>query len=92
MDKSTGLRAEGWNREKIKEIVSLFGKLDYGQIGEILNSAKIRFADDYKKISKEEICWTIADDKTYEWMNGEIGKLREVVEGEMKELKRSNGV
>lgn len=58
----TGLRAEGWSREKIKEMVSIFEKLDYELIGKILDSTGIHFCVDYRTISKKEIVYTIADD------------------------------
>ena len=68
-----GLRANGWNKEKIKEMVAIFENLDYDKLGKILDLAKITFLGDYRTISKEEICWTIADDKTYEEMKVLIG-------------------
>lgn len=70
----TGLRAEGWSRKKIDEMIVIFEKLDYETIGKVLDSTGIHFFVDYKTIPKQEIAWTIADDFTYE-------KIKDIIEG-----------
>jgi hypothetical protein len=71
----TSLRAKGWTRKRIRALEARFETLSYDQIGVLLDVFGIAFGVPIEQIRKDEIAWTIADDKTFEQINEAIDKL-----------------